>query len=68
MRRLKKAEENLSRTERLHRIVTRGFFKGDGHQRKGRTIRMWPSFHENDEDVELVFDILSEELDKLLEE
>ena len=65
MKRLIKKPKKTSRTERLRKIVEEhGFFGGDGWQRKGKTVRMWPSLHKNDEDVELIFDILSEELDR----
>lgn len=65
MKRLEKPDKEISRTERLRQIVEeRGFFGGDGWQHKGKTVRMWPSLHKNDDDVELIFDVLSEELER----
>ena len=52
MKRLHRPKEIISNTQRLKQILERGFFQGDGWQRKGKTIRMWPSITENDEDVE----------------
>ena len=64
MKRLHRPKEIISNTQRLKQILERGFFQGDGWQRKGKTIRMWPSITENDEDFELIYDILAEELDR----
>ena len=67
MKRLHK-KENLTRTERLKRILDQKFFNGDLWQSEGRGIRMMPSTPDNDADVELIFDILAEELDRVGED
>ena len=64
MKRLYK-KENLTRTERLKRILDQKFFNGDLWQSEGKGIRMMPSTPDNDADVELIFDILAEELDRV---
>ena len=67
MKRLYK-KENLTRTERLKRILDTKFFSGDLWQSEGRGVRMMPSTPDNDADVELIFDILAEELDRVGED
>ena len=61
-------KEKLTRNERLKRILDTKFFSGDLWQGEGKGIRMMPSTHDNDADVELMFDILAEELDRVGED
>ena len=61
MKRLLK-KENLTRIERLKRILDTKFFSGDLWQSESKGVRMMPSTHDNDADVELMYDILAEEL------
>ena len=61
-------KEKLTRIERLKRILDQKFFSGDLWQSNARGVRMMPSTHDNDADVELMYDILAEELDRVGED
>jgi hypothetical protein len=61
-------KEKLTRTERLKRILDTKFFSGDLWQSNDRGVRMMPNTHVNDADVELMYDILAEELDRVGED
>ena len=61
-------KEKLTRIERLKRILDTKFFSGDLWQSNDRGVRMMPSTHDSDADVELMYDILAEELDRVGED